>query len=132
MKILHFVLCVKAISVLHMEEKMISIDTRTPQTIRDMWMLHNSKDSKQFWCKLSDCKLKPKNLWKLNWFFLVSWLITTCLWVLQITLLYYSRTCFHSEQISMWSHEDNSCANWSSFEDEDKAMMKMTNFWPLK
>ena len=59
-KILHFVLCVKAISVLHMEEKMISIDTRTPQTIRDMWMLHNGKDSKQFWCKLSDCKLKPK------------------------------------------------------------------------
>ena len=36
MMVLHCVLCVEAISVLHMEEKMISIDTRTPQRIRDM------------------------------------------------------------------------------------------------
>ena len=30
-KVLLYVLCVEAISVLHMEENMISIETRTPQ-----------------------------------------------------------------------------------------------------
>ena len=30
-KVLLYVLCVETISVLHMEENMISIDTRTPQ-----------------------------------------------------------------------------------------------------
>ena len=38
MKVLPYLLCVETISVLHMEEKMISIDTRTPQSIRDMWI----------------------------------------------------------------------------------------------
>ena len=42
-KVLLYVLCVEAISVLHMEEKMISIDTKTPQSIRDMWILCNNK-----------------------------------------------------------------------------------------
>ena len=37
--------CAEAISVLHMEEKMISIDKKTLQSINDMWMLHNDKDS---------------------------------------------------------------------------------------
>ena len=37
-KVLLYVLCVETILVLHMEEKMISIDTRTPQNIRDVWM----------------------------------------------------------------------------------------------
>ena len=36
-------LCVEVISVLHKEEKMISIDTRTLQSIRYMWILHNKK-----------------------------------------------------------------------------------------
>ena len=35
-------MCVKAILVLHMEEKMISIDTRTPQSIRDMCILYTT------------------------------------------------------------------------------------------
>ena len=35
------VLCVEVISVLHMEEKVILIDT--PQSIRYMWMLRNKK-----------------------------------------------------------------------------------------
>ena len=35
-KILRYVLYVEAISVLNMEEKMISIDIRTPQNMRDM------------------------------------------------------------------------------------------------
>ena len=35
-KVLLYVLCIEAISVLHMEEKMISIDTRTPQSLKDM------------------------------------------------------------------------------------------------
>ena len=29
--------------------------------IRDMWILRNDKKIKQFWCKLSDCKLRPKS-----------------------------------------------------------------------
>ena len=36
MKVLLYVLCVEAISVLHMEEKMISIDKKTLQSINDM------------------------------------------------------------------------------------------------
>ena len=35
-KVLLYVLCIEAISVLHMEKKMISIDTRTPQSLKDM------------------------------------------------------------------------------------------------
>ena len=35
-KVLRYVLCVEAISVLNMEEKMISIDIRSPQSMRDM------------------------------------------------------------------------------------------------
>ena len=41
-KVLLYVLCVEAISVLHMEEKML-IDTRTPQSTRDMWILCKDK-----------------------------------------------------------------------------------------
>ena len=40
-KVLLYALCVEVISVLHMEEKMMSIDIRTPQSIRDMWILRN-------------------------------------------------------------------------------------------
>ena len=50
-----------------MEEKIISIDTRTLQSIsdkwirdKDMWMQHNGKESYRFWCKVNDCKLRPK------------------------------------------------------------------------
>ena len=42
-KVLLYVLCVEAITVLCMEEKMISIDTRTPQGIKDMLILRNDK-----------------------------------------------------------------------------------------
>ena len=42
-KVLLYVLCVEAISVLYMDEKMISIDTRTPQ--RDIWMWHKGKEN---------------------------------------------------------------------------------------
>ena len=66
-KVLLYVVCVEAISLLHMEEKMRSIDTRTLQTISDMWirdkdiwMQHNDKESYQFWCQVNDCKLRPK------------------------------------------------------------------------
>ena len=44
-KVLLYELCVEAISVLYIEEKMISIDTRKPQSIRNMWMLRNDKES---------------------------------------------------------------------------------------
>ena len=39
-----FTLCAvcEVISVLHMEKKMVSIDTWIPQSIRYMWMLHNN------------------------------------------------------------------------------------------
>ena len=47
-KVLLYVLCAEVISVLHMEEKMISIDTRTPQSKRDMWILHNDKKLTDF------------------------------------------------------------------------------------
>ena len=48
MKVLLYVLCVEVISVLDMEEKMISVDTRTPQSIKDMWILHNNKKLPDF------------------------------------------------------------------------------------
>ena len=44
-KILLYELCAEAISVLQMEEKMISTDTRAPYSIRDMWMLHKDKEN---------------------------------------------------------------------------------------
>ena len=44
-KVLRYVLCVEGISVLNMEERMISINIRTPPSIRDMWMLHNNKEN---------------------------------------------------------------------------------------
>ena len=44
-KVLLYVLCVEAISVLPIEEKMIAIDTSKPQSTRDMWMLDNSKEN---------------------------------------------------------------------------------------
>ena len=50
-----------------MEEKIISIDTRTLQSISDKWirdtdtwMQHNGKESYRFWWKVNDCKLRPK------------------------------------------------------------------------
>ena len=67
-KVLLYVLCVEAISVLQMEVKMISIDTRTLQRISDMWitdkgmwMQHNNKEGYRFWCKVNDCKIRPKS-----------------------------------------------------------------------
>ena len=47
-KVLLYVLCVEAISVLYMEEEMISIDTKTPQSIRDMSILRNDKKLTNF------------------------------------------------------------------------------------
>ena len=92
-KVLLYVLCVEAISVLHMEEKMISIDTRTPQSIRDMLILRNNKN------KLTDVGASSvtsnldQKVIKVC-FFLVFWLNMSSLWLLQITLLNYSETCF--------------------------------------
>ena len=34
-----FMYCVEKFSLLHMEGKIISTDTRTPESIRDIWML---------------------------------------------------------------------------------------------
>ena len=45
MNVLLYVQFVETIAVLHMEEKMIPIDTRLSQSIRDMWMLHNEKEN---------------------------------------------------------------------------------------
>ena len=47
-KILFCVLCVETISVLHMDKKIILIDTRTPEKIRDMWILRNHKKLTNF------------------------------------------------------------------------------------
>ena len=44
-KVFCHILCVEVVSVLRMEEKLMSIDTRTPQSISDMWMLHNNKET---------------------------------------------------------------------------------------
>ena len=58
----HYVLSMEAISVLHMEEKMILIDTRTFQSIRDIsGCCITTKKTNQFWYKLSDCNLKHKS-----------------------------------------------------------------------
>ena len=44
-KVLLHVLCAEAISVLQMEEKVMSIDTGTPQSMMDMLILHNDKEN---------------------------------------------------------------------------------------
>ena len=44
-KVLLHVICVEGISVLHMEEKMISTDTKAPHSIKDMQMLPNDKEN---------------------------------------------------------------------------------------
>ena len=69
-KVLLYVMCVEAISVLQMEVKMILIDTRTLKTISDMWitdkdiwMQHNNKEfwNNRYWCKVNGCKIRPKS-----------------------------------------------------------------------
>ena len=45
MKVLYYAVCVEAISVMQMEGKIISIDRNTPQSIKDIWMLHNDKEN---------------------------------------------------------------------------------------
>ena len=59
-KVLFYVLCLEAISVLHMEEKMISIDTRTPQSVRDMWILRNDKKLTDFGASSATANLDQK------------------------------------------------------------------------
>ena len=59
-EVLLYVLCVEAISVLHMEEKMISIDTRTPQSVRDMWILRNDKKLTDFGASSATANLDQK------------------------------------------------------------------------
>ena len=59
-KVLLYVLCIEAISVLHMEEKMISIDTKTPQCIRGMWILHNDKILTDFGASSATARLDQK------------------------------------------------------------------------
>ena len=59
-KVLLYVLCVEVISVLHMEEKMISIDTSTPQSIRDMWILRNDKKLTDFGAISATANLNQK------------------------------------------------------------------------
>ena len=59
-KVLLYVLCAEVISVLHMEEKMISIDTRTPQSVRDMWILRNDKKLTDFGASSATANLDQK------------------------------------------------------------------------
>ena len=61
-KVLLYVICVEVISVLSMEEKMISIDIRTPQSIRYKWCCTRRKKINWFWSKLSNYKLSSKVL----------------------------------------------------------------------
>ena len=57
-----FALCTvcTAISVLHMEENKISIDTRTPQSISDMWILRNDKKLTHFGASSATANLHQK------------------------------------------------------------------------
>ena len=59
-KVLLYVLRVEAISVLHMEEKILSIDTRTPQSVRDMWILRNHKKLINFGASSATANLDQK------------------------------------------------------------------------
>ena len=59
-KVLLYVLCAETISVLHMEEKMISIDTRTPRSIRDMWILCNNTKLTNFGANSATANLNQK------------------------------------------------------------------------
>ena len=59
-KVLLCVLCVEAISVLHIDEKIILIDTRTPQSIRDMWILRNYKKLTNFGASSAIANLDQK------------------------------------------------------------------------
>ena len=59
-KVLLYVLRVEAISVLHMEEKILSIDTRTPQSVRDMWILRNHKKLTTFGASSATANLDQK------------------------------------------------------------------------
>ena len=65
-----FALCTVCRSnfLLHMEEKIIPIDTRTLQRTsfmwireKDVWMQHNDKENYRFCCKVKDCKLRLKS-----------------------------------------------------------------------
>ena len=61
-KVLLYVLCVEAISVLHMEEKMISIDNKDTSKYKGyVDTAQRQKRINRFWCKLSDFKLKLKS-----------------------------------------------------------------------
>ena len=61
-KVLLYVMCVEAISLLHMEEKMISINNKdTSKHKRYVDTAQRQKQINRFWCKLSDFKLKPKS-----------------------------------------------------------------------
>ena len=59
-KVLLYVLCVEATSMLHMEEKMISKDTRTPQIVRKMWILFNDKKVIDFGASSATANLDQK------------------------------------------------------------------------
>ena len=59
-KVLLYVLCVEATSMLHMEDKMISKDTRTPQIVREMWILFNDKKLIDFGASSATANLDQK------------------------------------------------------------------------
>ena len=59
-KVLLYVLYVEAISVLHMEENKISIETRTPQSIRDTWILRKDKKLTDFGASSAAAHLDQK------------------------------------------------------------------------
>ena len=61
MKVLLYVLCVEAISVYYVEEKKILLDTRTPQNKGICECCTTTKKINRFWCKLSNCKPRPKS-----------------------------------------------------------------------
>ena len=76
-KVLLYVLCVEAISVLHMEEKML-IDTRTPQSTRDMWILCKDKILTDFGASSMTANLDQKVV-KAKLLFSAFWLNTSSL-----------------------------------------------------
>ena len=59
-KVLCYVLCVEVVLVLHMEEKMISIDTRITQSIRDVDVIQQQRKLSNFGISSANAKLNQK------------------------------------------------------------------------
>ena len=61
-KFLHYVLRVEAISVLHIEERMILIDTRTPHSIKNMRTLLSDKENQPILVQVQRLQTQTKKL----------------------------------------------------------------------